>query len=108
MKQIFILLATSVLRTHVVEHVVTSHAEISEKITEICCNVRRQLRDTVFKKLILYLKCFDVKFNLVINAHRNMVYFLFNLKGVSNFACPVHVQRDIIRRPDFFFLRVNM
>jgi len=55
----------------------TSHAEISETITEICCNIRRHRRDAIFKKLILYLKWFDTKFNLVINAHRNMAYFLF-------------------------------
>ena len=30
------------------------------------------VRDAKFKKIILYLKCFDIKNNLVINAHRNM------------------------------------
>ena len=48
----------------------------------------RHLTDTVFRKWMLYLKCFELKIILVINLSKKAVYFsfYFNLKIVRFFC----------------------
>jgi hypothetical protein len=53
-----------------------------------CVNKGRHLTDTVFRKWILKLKCFEIKIILVINSCKKIVYFSFqfNLKIVRFFC----------------------
>jgi hypothetical protein len=73
-------------------------------LQECVDNKRCHLTDTVFRKWILQLKCFEIKLILVINSHKRIVYFpfYFNLKIVRFFCwtCTYLQLRNCLLRCD--------
>jgi hypothetical protein len=59
-----------------------------QKRLKECVDKGRHLTDTVFRKWMVWLKCFELKIILVINLHKKIVYFsfYFNLKIVRFFS----------------------
>jgi hypothetical protein len=57
-----------------------------------CVDNRRHLTDTIFRKWILYLKCFEIKLTSAINSFKKIVHFsfYFNLKIVWYFCRPLY------------------
>jgi len=60
-----------------------------KRLEECADNKGRHLTDTIFRKWMLLLKCFELKIILVINSRKKIVYFsfYFNLKIVTFFFC---------------------
>jgi hypothetical protein len=56
-------------------------------------NNGRHLTDTIFKKWILQLKCFEIKFTLAVNSLKKIVHFsfYFNLKIVKYFCRTLYI-----------------
>jgi hypothetical protein len=59
-----------------------------KRLGECVDNKGRHLTDTIFRKWMLYLKCFEIRIILAINLRKKMVYlsFYFNLKFVRFFC----------------------
>ena len=70
------------------QHAGMSDAELQEHLGECVDNKGRHLTDTVFRKWMLYLKCFESKIILVIYLRKKVVHFsfYFNLKIVRFFC----------------------
>jgi hypothetical protein len=62
-----------------------------KRLRERVDNNGRHLTDTIFRKRILQLKCFEIKLTLAINSFKTIVHFsfYFNLKssGISAGPC---------------------
>jgi hypothetical protein len=73
-------------------------------LRECVDNNGRHLTDTIFKKWILQLKCFEIKLKLAINSLKKIVHFwfYFNLKIIRFFCRTLYLL--VIQPPLKIFL----